>query len=382
MDIACYEDVKRNIGYCKVCKKSFCSKCNSDHKKHEFMYFDDFIEQLTKESKDNIQKEIVLMNEFKRNCEDCLTTLRKTINNFITIKEKEIKLKEQLLLQLSTIQYNYELIETVRNFRYLKKLKYDQNSLWEQKLTDIFEVLGLPIQIKTINISKERNTSITPVKVRLGFDAENPLESSNKEITDICSMNYDKYLGVSYNNGSLELFENLIKSKEPLSVFQIFENEQPINSIQKSKRNINNYFFCGLDKIKNIEFYDNYKSYKTINEIIEEQKVFELCLEQNDYYLTSDAFNKIELYSKENKKLEDISDCIDPFCKKHIISFNEISNDKIYITFNKIADSDNNITKGARSSMMLSDIEDITLDLTMTEGGNSITTNRLRYENN
>ena len=372
MDIACYEDVKRNIGYCKVCKKSFCSKCNSDHKKHEFMYFDDFIEQLTKESKDNIQKEIVLMNEFKRNCEDCLTTLRKTINNFITIKEKEIKLKEQLLLQLSTIQYNFELIETVRNFRYLKKLKYDQNSLWEQKLTDIFEVLGLPIQIKTINISKERNTSITPVKVRLGFDAENPLESSNKEITDICSMNYDKYLGVSYNNGSLELFENLIKSKEPLSVFQIFENEQPINSIQKSKRNINNYFFCGLDKIKNIEFYDNYKSYKTINEIIEEQKVFELCLEQNDYYLTSDAFNKIELYSKENKKLEDISDCIDPFCKKHIISFNEISNDKIYITFNKIADSDNNITKGARSSMMLSDIEDITLDLTMTEGGNSI----------
>ena len=166
-------------------------------------------------------------------------------------------------------------------------------------------------------------------------------------------MNYDKYLGVSYNNGSLELFENLIKTKEPLSVFQIFENEQPINSIQKSKRNINNYFFCGLDKIKNIEFYDNYKSYKTINEIIEEQKVFELCLEQNDYYLTSDAFNKIELYSKENKKLEDISDCIDPFCKKHIISFNEISNDKIYITLNKIADNDNNITKGARSPICL-----------------------------
>ena len=94
-------------------------------------------------------------------------------------------------------------------------------------------------------------------------------------------MNFDKYLGVSYNNSSLELFKNLIKSKEPLSVFQIFENEQPINSIQKSKRNINNYFFCGLDKLKNIEFYDNYKIYKTINKIIEEQKVFELCLEQN-----------------------------------------------------------------------------------------------------
>ena len=166
-------------------------------------------------------------------------------------------------------------------------------------------------------------------------------------------MNFDKYFGVSYNNGSLELFENLIKTKEPLSVFQIFENEQNFNFIQKSKRNINNYFFCGLNKLKNIKFYGNYKIYKTINEIIEEQKVFESCLEQNDYYLTSDAFNKIELYSKENKKFEDISNSIDPFCKKHIISFNEIFNDKIYITLNKIADNDNNITKGARSPICL-----------------------------
>ena len=49
----------------------------------------------------------------------------------------------------------------------------------------------------------------------------------------------------------------------------------------------------GLYNLKNIEFYGNYKTYKTINEIIKEQKVFELCFEENDYYLTSDAFNKI-----------------------------------------------------------------------------------------
>ena len=123
----------------------------------------------------------------------------------------------------------------------------DQNSLWEQKLIDIFEVLGLPIEIKTINISKDNNTYITRVKIILGFDAENPKESSHREITAvICSMNFDKYLGVSYNNGSLELFENLIKTKEPLSLFQIFENKQNFNFIQKSKSNTNNYFFCGL----------------------------------------------------------------------------------------------------------------------------------------
>ena len=135
-----------------------------------------------------------------------------------------------------------------------KQIK-NQNSLWEQKLTDIFKVFGLPIQIKTINI-KEKNTSITLVKITLGFDAENPIESSHREKTAvICSMNFD-YLGVSCNNGSLELFENLIKTKEPLSVFQIFENEQPINFIQKSKRNINinNY----LDKIIKFKIFFNF----------------------------------------------------------------------------------------------------------------------------
>ena len=367
MDISCFQDSKKNIGYCKVCKESFCSKCNSEHKKHEFMYFDDFIEQLLKEGKDNIQREIKLMNQFKKNCEDCLETLRKTIYHFIQIKEKEIKLKEQLLNQLSNIQYNYQLIETVRNLRFIKKIKYEQNSYWDQKLTDIFEVLGLPIQIKSINISKDRNTSITPEEIKIGC-SESPLESEDKEITDICSMNNNKYVGVSYSNGSLELYDNLIKSQDPLSLFQILENGQSINSIQKSTRNINNFLICGQYKIKNIEFYDNYKSYKTINELVDEDKNFFLCLEQDDYILTCDVFNKLELFSKENKKLEDISDCIDSSGSKHILSLNEISNDKIYINYNKL--SENNEKLLGRGTMSFGDLDDYTIDL--SESGNTI----------
>jgi small GTP-binding protein len=371
MDISCFKDSKKNIGYCKFCKQSFCSKCNNDHKKHEFMYFDDFIEQLTKESRDNIQKESSLINEFKKNCEDCLETLKRTINHFINIKEKEIKLKEQLLFQLSNIQYNYQLIETVKNLRYIKTLKYDRKSFWDQKLTDIFEVLGLPIEIKSINISKDKNTSITPEKIRIGYNVDTPLVSEIKEITDICSMNNDKYLGVSFNNGTLELYDNLIKSREPLSVFRVFENEQTINSIQKSTRNLNNFFICGQYKIKNIEFYDNYKSYKTINELVDEEKIFMLCLEQNDYMLTCDVFNHIELFSKENKKLEDISDCIDPTGSKRILSFNEISNDKIYINYNRLSESNDDILRGRNSTMSSSfDIDNFTIDL--AESGNSI----------
>ena len=371
MDISCYKDLKKNIGYCKFCKQSFCSKCNNGHKKHEFMYFDDFIEQLTKESRDNIQKEISLINEFKKNCEDCLETLKRTINHFINIKQKEIKLKEQLLFQLGNIQYNYQLIETIRNLRYIKTLKYDRKSFWDQKLTDVFEVLGLPIEIKSINISKDKNSSITPEKIRIGYNVDMPLESEQKDITDICSMNNDKYLGVSFNNGTLELYGNLIKNKDPLSVFRIFENEQAINSIQKSTRNLNNFFVSGQYKIKNIEFYNNYKSYKTLNELVDEEKVFMFCLEQNDYLLTCDVFNHIELYSNEKKKLEDISDCIDPTGSKRILSLNEISNDKIYINYNKLTENNDDILRGRRSSMSLNfDIDNYTIDL--GENGNTV----------
>ena len=369
MDIACFKDTKRNIGYCKSCRKSFCSKCLKQHRKHEVMYFDDFIIQLTKEGKDNIQREILLLNEFKKNWEDCLNTLKKTINKFLIIKEKEIKLKEQLLFQLSHVQYNYQLIETVKNLKYMENLKYDKVASWDKKLTDIFEVIGKPIQIKGINICKDKkNFSITPEKVTIRYNDENTEESERKEITGICSMNNDQYMGVSYNNGSLELYGDLYNNKHPLSVFQIFENHKSINSIQKSERNVNNYFACGQYKIKNIEFYDNYKSYKTINEIIDEEKIFMLCLEQDDYYLTCDVYNKIEIYSKENKKLEDISDCIDPSCSKHILSFNEISNDTIYINYNKLSENKEGIIRGLGGAgpMNMDNIDDFTIDLSMS----------------
>ena len=370
MDISCFKDIKKNIGYCKACKKSFCSRCLKQHKKHEVMYFDDFISQLIKEGKDNIQRENFLLNEFKKNWEDCLNTLKRIINKFVTIKEKEIKLKEQLLFQLSHIQYNYQLIETVKNLKYLDNLKYDKAASWEKKLTDIFEVIGKPIQIKGINISKDKsNFSITPEKVTIGYSEEINGESEHKEITDICSMNDDNYIGISYSNGSLELYGNLIHNKYPLSIFQILENQKTINSIQKSSRNINNYFVCGQYKIKNIEFYDNYKSYKTINEIIDEDKIFMLCLEQDDYYLTSDVYNKIEIYSKDNKKLEDISHCIDPSCSKHILSFNEISNDKIYINYNKLSENKEGILRGVggKTTLTMDNIEDFTIDLSLEE---------------
>ena len=343
MDIECLEDSQKNIGHCKKCEISFCTKCFSNHKQHDITYFDDFVEQLINENKEKILKETEIIKNVKNNCQDCINTIRNIFEDFISIKEKEIKLKTDLVNQLSFIQYNYQLIETVRNFRYLTEIKYDKKSSWDQKLTDLFEVLHSPIQIKNINIQKKEYN--TPSRIELSYN-DRGKASDLKEITDFCSMNNDKYIGITFSDGTLELYDDFIQSKEPISIFHIFNNKE-IESIRKSNRNVNNFYLCAENIIKNIEFYDNYKNYKIMKEIVdEEDKVFIFTLELNDYIVAIDSFNKIYLFDRENKKVGEITDCIDRLGRKQIFSINEISNNKFYITFNKKEDNNGRASAG------------------------------------
>ena len=343
MDIECLEDSQKNIGHCKKCEISFCAKCFSNHKQHEITYFDDFVEQLIKENIEKIHKETEIIKSVKNNCQDCINTIRKIFEDFIKIKEQEIRLKTDLVNQLSYIQYNYQLIETVRNFRYLTEIKYDTNSSWDQKLTDLFDVLHSPIQIKNINIQKNENS--IPSTIELGYN-DRRKGSEKKEITDFCSMNNDKYIGITFSDGSLELYDHLINNKKPLNIFHIFDNKE-IESITKSNRNVNNYFLCSENIIKNIEFYDNYKNYKIIKEIVgEEDSVFIFTLELKDYIIAIDTFNKIYLFDRENKKVGEVTECIDSLGRKQIYSLNEISKNKFYVTFNKKEDNDGRASAG------------------------------------
>ena len=151
--------------------------------------------------------------------------------------------------------------------KYIKDKTYDLYSSLDKKLTEIFEVIGQPIQIKIINILKNHvNNYIKQILIK--FEEKNELvrneikdeeqKSCNlfgeimKEITDFYSMNNDKCLGISFNTGILELYENNVEKKEPIHSYEIFEEGNGIKSICKSTLNINNFFFCGKDKIKSI----------------------------------------------------------------------------------------------------------------------------------
>jgi hypothetical protein len=190
-------------------------------------------------------------------------------------------------------------------------------------------------------------------------------------------MNNDKYIGITFSDGSLELFDDFIQNKEPLSIFHIFDNKE-IESIRKSNRNINNFYLCAQNIIKNIEFYDNFKNYKIIKKIVdEEDKVFIFTLELNDYIVAIDSFNKIYLFDRENKKVGEITDCIDPLGRKQIFSLNEISNNKFYITFNKKEENNGRVSAGRPNlkygfDELTVDIEDNNFNETIIDIGTKI----------
>ena len=375
MDITCFEHYRKILGYCKNCKTCLCVKCFESHKTHENIFFNDFLDKLINEHKIEFKKELDFMNVFKKNCEDCINAIKAEFNKFITIKEKELKLKEQLLTQLENIKFNYHLIETIKNMKYMKSTKYEAKSSWDQKLTDIFEAIGQPIQIKNINITKNSNSYVTPsiVKLKTNINDEeegeikhngyNTYADNIKEITDICLMDDKKYLGVSLSTGKFLLYDDILKNNKPIYTYEIFKEFDGIKSVYKSIRNMNNFFFCGREKIKNIEFYNEYSTMKTIMEITDKKSTFTLALEQNNSIITCDINNKIIIYDKESNKVGDITESIDRYGNKDIYSMNEFMNNIIIITYNKISDNSSGSSQSRSSNYFFNDSEETNVDM-------------------
>ena len=375
MDIICYDHMHKVIGYCKNCKKNFCNQCYNQHGTHENNFFDDdLVRRIKDEHIKELEKEKDNFKKFKELFEICIYSIRTEVLRFIDLKNKEIKFKEQLLNQLINIPNNYQLIETVKNMKYMKLKKYDINSSWDKKLTDIFEVIGQPIQIKTINITKNNkgdiHRKIIQIKnvkkedeIKIHENVDFSVIDKNEEVTDFCSMNDDKYLGISFANGSLELYDNIEVKQEPIHTFQILDKDEGIKSIYKSIRNTNNFFFCGKGKIKNIEFYDEYKNMRTLMEIIDNRKIFKYVLEQNNYIISCDYENKLIIYDKKSNQIGDITESIDPNGKKYISSLTEIIKNIFYITFSKNIDVSNSPSKKGNTYFFDNENEEQNIDI-------------------
>jgi hypothetical protein len=180
-------------------------------------------------------------------------------------------------------------------------------------------------------------------------------------------MNDDKYLGISFDNGKLELYEKIVENKNPIQTFQIFSQKEGIKSMCKSNRNVNNFFFCGKDKIKNIEFYDGYKNMRILMNIVDNKKLFKYVLEQDNCIISCDYENRLIIYenneNKSNKK-DDFTESIIRREKKNITSLIEIMNNVIYITFDKDDYYSNSSSSEENSYFFEGDTEELNIDNT------------------
>ena len=348
MDVICFDHGKKILGYCKECKKGICIHCFETHKGHENIFYENFVNKLLYEHTTELNAEKANMNEIQRNFETCINSLRGEFNKFLVLKSKEIKLKEYLLNQLTTIKYNQQLIETIKSMKYMKIKKLNTGS-WDKMLQGILDTIGQPIQIYNINITKKTNNitpSIVDMNARNYEDEDNNrnrIADSMREITDICNMNnendIDECLGVGYNTGELELYlyKNLIKNSKAMNKYDIFINE-PINSIHKSTLNINNYLFCSKGKIVNVEFYNRFKTMKKNLEIEDPKRIFKFALDQEHFIVAFDKSNNIILYDKEGNQIGDITGSISKQGIKDIIKVDEVMNNVIYINYVKSLD--------------------------------------------
>ena len=369
MDILCFDHGKKILGYCKECQKGICIQCFEAHKSHENIFYENFVKKLINEHSVELNTEAANLNKIRENFEKCIKKITNEFNNFYRLKYKEIKLKEQLLNQLGSIKYNQQLIETIKNMKYMKMKNLPENCPWEKMLEAIFETIGQPIQIYNINISKKTN-NITPNIVKIeeikgSYNKNNNdnriiRDEHNKNITDFCSMNDDQYIGISYNNGELEIYENKnpMRNAKNIGTYDIFINEK-INSIHKSILNVNNYLFSGKGKILNVEFYNSYKKMKKILEIDDPKKNFQFALDQENFIVACDK-NNIFLYDKEGNQIGDFTDIITRQGSKEIIKIDEVMNNIIYVNYVKSLD------ETSVSSVETQDPEDTNPDISMS----------------
>ena len=371
MDILCFDHGKKLLGYCKECQKGICINCFEAHKGHENIFYENFVKKLIEEHSSELKTEAANLNKIRQNFEKCVGLITQEFNAFMTLKNKEIRLKEQLLMQLGNVKYNQQLIDTIKNMKYLKIKNLPKDSPWDKMLENIFETIGQPIQIYNVNISKKAN-NITPKIVKIGEIKGDPNKNINddgnrielgKNITDFCSMNNDQYIGISYNTGELEIYEykNQMRNAKNLSTYNIFINES-INRIHKSTLNVNNYLFCGKGKIVNVEFYNRYKTMKTLLEIEEPKKNFQFALDQENFIVACDK-NNIILYDKEGKQIGDFTDIIARQGSKEIIKIDEVMNNVIYINYVKSLDDSSVSTVETAETQ---DQEDANLDASMS----------------
>ena len=380
--------------YCINCERYICDKCfEEEHKYHNIKFYNkDYVEKLIKDHKQLIEASKKFLGKLEKVFNDMMDSIRKKFNELKILKSKKLQIKENLLQNLELYKKNYNLIESVSNFKYeifqFKTLKYCYDYDWKNKLDLVFQYLNEPIYVKNKNICLKQNigkpfnilqeikkqskekmekekdkklddkNEIKEENDRLTIDDildNNSVNTSNQQnenniniegnpddilITDICALS-SKYFGLSSDDGLLKIYNSYNYKDKPYNTIKEYQPNKGIYSMYKPHKgihlNFNPLYLIGFETIKKLIFDNNYKDYS----INEEYKInncyfiniIELC---NLNGILASTLNQeiINVYKDQEKNLKkiDITYMIKEIKNnKNIIYISEIGANKFNI---------------------------------------------------
>lgn len=322
-----------NQYYLKYSKKGICKNClEQKYKRGYFIekFVEDDIRMLIKNKNFELEKEKNFFISIKKKFDNCIKDLQLKFNEIMNIKQAIYKIKKDMIQNLELIENNYTLISNVKNlqFNYMKNFNYNENDSIENKILNIFNFLGIDEDINNIYFdrNKEKNLSMKINGPYNNIVPKEKIQNNDINITDMWSINENKLICVSYNDGKAKIFDtNINENSYPLCIIKEYEPNQGVNSLYVSKNKKDVIYLNGYEKIVIIQMKDNYKSYDKLNVINKNNSIFyqviELPIDKKLMVLMDSNILKLinfenDIYSSVNTNQIDMTNITNLFVKE------------------------------------------------------------------
>ena len=351
-DIYCPKHNKFHKYYMKYSKKGLCQDCKEERENKYFInvFKENAIEDLIKQKKEELKKELEFITSLQNKFNECVNSL---LSKFEELIEKKIKMhviKSELINNLNIIRNNYTIISNVNSLKFDigEKFNYKEEDSTENKINYIYDYLNCNLDIDNLYIGKQNNS-----KKDTYNGPYNNLINKDKNIlvTDICGLNKNKYICVSFNDGQAKIFDSKIyeKNSYPKCIINEFLPNEGINSMYVSEINnmwkinsINNnelIYLNGFEEMKIIQMNNSYDSYNLLYTIKDENNRIYTSIDIDfNNIMILDSSNEIKLINFTTKENDEPKNEL-----KYITSF-LIPEDKLPIELNKINDKIISIT--------------------------------------
>ena len=382
--------------YLKYSKKGLCNICIKDqYKKGYFLenFDENEIKQLIKDKKAELEREKNFFKSIRNKFEKCIKDLENKFEELMKIKIAINEIKKEMIQNLENIDKNYTLISNVKDmkFNYTKNFNFQENDTIENKLKSIFNFLNNEEDINNFYIDKNKesnkNKNLTisgPYNNLVEVSKEMKNNDKNTIVTDICSINDNKLICISFNNGKAKVFDsNIKKNYYPLCIIDEFEPFLGVNSLLVSKNEANKeiIYLSGYEAIKAITMQKDYKSYDILYEInLESDNIYqliELSSEKTLLYLNRSNeiilfnFDKTDTSNKTIKNVKNLFIKEEEEIKKQIFSMSKIGTDIISIHISN--SKENNYLEIKKNAFGLSCLDCLTL--VSSDNSNSVESN-------